>query len=107
MPAESTRRSALLTLCYVPLLGIVALAIEKNDREVRWHARNGLALFGAVAAIGLAATLIGLVLPSLGCLYGAVMLVVLVVYTLVTILAVVKALQGERLIVPGVSRYAG
>jgi uncharacterized membrane protein len=107
MPEDSARRTVLLTLCYIPLLGIVALALEKNDRDIRWHARNGLALFGAVAAIGLAATLLGLVLPSLGCLYGAVMLGALIVYTLVTILAVVKALQGERLIVPGISRYAG
>jgi uncharacterized membrane protein len=107
MSEASPRRTALLTLCYLPLLGIIALALEKNDREIRWHARNGLALFGSVAAIGLAATLVGLALPSLGCLYGIVMLVVLVIYTLVTILAVVKALQGERLIVPGVSRYAG
>jgi len=107
MPAASPRRSALLTLCYLPLLGILALAFERNDRDVRWHARNGLALFGAVAALGLAATLVSLVFPSIGCVYGVVMLVALVVYTLVTILAVVKALQGERLIVPGVSRYAG
>lgn len=107
MPEASLRRSALLTLCYLPLLGVVALAVEKGDREIRWHARNGLALFGSVAVIGLAATLAGLALPSFGCLYGVVMLLVLVAYTLVTILAIVKALQGERLIVPGVSRYAG
>jgi uncharacterized membrane protein len=106
MPEASARRSALLVLCYLPVLGIIALAAEKQDREIRWHARNGLLLFGAVAAIGVAATLAGLLLPSLGCLYGVVMFFVLVAYVLVTILAVVKAIQGERLIVPGVSRYA-
>ena len=34
------------------------------------------------------------------------MLVVLVVYTVIVILAIVKALDGERLIVPGISSYA-
>jgi uncharacterized membrane protein len=105
MPEASARRSALLLLCYLPLAGFIALAAEQ-DREIRWHARNGLLLFGAVAALGLAATLVGLLLPSFGCLYPVVMLFVLVAYTLITILAIVKALQGERLIVPGISRYA-
>ncbi len=103
----SGRRAALLVLCYLPALGLVALAIEKQDREVRWHARNGLLFFATVLVAGVAATLIGLVFPSLGCLYGVVMVFALVAYCLVTILAVVKALQGERLIVPGLSRYAG
>jgi uncharacterized membrane protein len=107
MAEASGRKAALLLLCYLPLLGLIALALEKQDRDVRWHARNGLLLFGAVAAAGIAATLIGLVFPSLGCLYGIVMLFVLVAYCLVTILGVVKAIQGERLIVPGLSRYAG
>jgi uncharacterized membrane protein len=106
MPEVSARRAALLTLCYLPVLGIIALLWAKQDREIRWHARNGLLLFGVLAGIGLAATLVGSLLPSMGCLYGVVMLVALVVYTLVTILAIVKAIGGERLIVPGISRYA-
>jgi uncharacterized membrane protein len=106
MPEASTRRAALLVLCYLPVLQVIALAVEKQDREVRWHARNGLLLFGAVAATGVAATLLGLLLPSLGCLYGVLILFVIVAYALVSILAIVKAIQGERLIVPGVSRHA-
>jgi uncharacterized membrane protein len=106
MSEASPRRAAMLVLCYLPVLQALALAIEKKDREIRWHARNGLLLLGAVVVIGVAATLAGLLLPSFGCLYGVVMLAVAVVYTLVTILAIVKAIQGERLIVPGVSRYA-
>jgi len=35
------------------------------------------------------------------------MFFVLVLYAFVAILAVVKALDGQRLLVPGVSRYAG
>jgi uncharacterized membrane protein len=107
MAEASGRRAAFLILGYLPLLGLAVLAAEKQDREIRWHARNGLLFFAAVTAAGVAATLIGLIFPSLGCLYGVVMVSVLVAYCLVTILAVVKALQGERLIVPGLSRHAG
>ncbi|HYB52380.1 MAG TPA: hypothetical protein VEG84_00800 [Thermoanaerobaculia bacterium] len=106
MPEPTARRAALLVLGYVPLAGFLVLSAEKQDREIRWHARNGLLLFAAVAALGLCATLVGLLLPSFGCLYPVVMLAALVAYTLVTILAVVKAIQGERLIVPGISRFA-
>jgi uncharacterized membrane protein len=99
-------RSALLVASYVPLLGFVALAAGRRDREIRWHAKNGLALFAAAVAVGIAATLVSVLFPSLGCVYGVAMLVAGTAYCLLVILAVVKALSGERLIVPGLSRYA-
>ena len=106
MPEASARRAAWLLLCYLPLLSAVALAVEKRDREIRWHAKNGLLLFAAVAVVGAAATVVGLLLPSFGCLYPVVMITALVLYALITILALVKAIGGERLIVPGLSRFA-
>src|SRR5215471_16379792 len=96
------RRSATLLLCYLPLLSVIALLTRNTDRDVRWHARNGLLIFGTVVLIGVSATLLGLLVPSIGCLYGVTMALTLVAYSLVTILAVVKALHGERLIVPGI-----
>lgn len=107
MPPRDSTRTALLVLSYVPLLGLVPLLRRDSDAEVRWHARNGLLLFGSVIAIGVAATVLGIAVPALSCLYGIVMFFVAVLYTVIAILAVVKALQGERLIVPGISRYAG
>ncbi len=96
----------MLVLCYLAFLGVVPLLLSR-DPEVRWHARNGLLLFGAVAAISLAATLVGTLLPALGCLYATLMFVILVLYAFIAILAAVKALDGQRLLVPGISRYAG
>ncbi len=97
----------MLILCYLPFLGFIPILAAKQNREVRWHAFNGLLLSGAVAALLILATLIGLVVPQLSCLYAIVFFVVLVLYTIIAILAIVKALEGERLIVPLVSRYAG
>lgn len=96
----------MLVLSYLAFLGFIPLIAGKRDREVRWHAANGLLLFGAVAAIGIVATVIGVLVPTLSCVYPIVMFLVLVLYVIIAILAVVKALNGERLIVPGISRYA-
>jgi|SRR5215467_7673614 len=106
MPDSRPNPAGLLILCYLTFFGFIPLLAARNNREVRWHAANGLLLFGLVVAIGVAATIIGVLVPPLSCLYGIVMFVVLVVYTIVAILAVVKALDGQRLIVPGISKYA-
>ena len=97
----------MLILSYLAFLGVVPLLFARKDPEVRWHARNGLLLFGGVAAIALVATLVGTLLPALGCLYATLMFFVLVLYAFIAILAIVKALDGQRLLVPGISRYAG
>jgi uncharacterized membrane protein len=107
MSERRAQPSLMLVLCYLPFLGFIPLLTAKQNREVRWHAANGLLLSGAVAALLIVATVVGLIVPQLSCLYAIVFFVVLVLYTIIAILAIVKALEGERLIVPLVSRYAG
>ena len=97
----------LLVLAYTGFLGFIPLLAEKEDREVQWHARNGLALFAALVALGVASTAISVFVPKLGCVYAVGMSVAVVLYVLCAVVGVVKALQGLRLYVPGVSRYAG
>ena len=108
MTAEgvSPTRPWLLVLCYLAFLGVVPLLAGSRDRELRWHAWNGVLLFAAVAAIGLAATLVGIVVPALSCLYAVAMLIASFLYLIIAILAIVKALEGQRLIIPGVSHHA-
>lgn len=106
MADKASRPSWQLVVGYLPLLGVFLLLFGQASREVRWHARNGLLLFGGVVAIGILATLPGLFFPSFTCVYGFVMFFAGIIYVIVVILAIVKALQGERLIIPGLSRYA-
>lgn len=105
---SDTRRnpSWALILSYLPLLGVFPLFLGNPSREVRWHARNGLLLFGGIAAVGALATAASVFFPSLSCLYGLGIFFAVAAYAIVVILAIVKALQGERLIFPGLSRYA-
>ncbi len=102
---HSPTRAWLFVLAYLAVFGFLALYASR-DREVRWHARNGLALFGAVTAVGVAATLVGVLAPSLSCLYAVAMLIVSVLYVSIVVLAVVKALGGQRLMIPWISTYA-
>lgn len=101
----SPARPWLLVLAYLGVLGVVAL-LATRDREVRWHARNGLLLFAAVAATGAASTIVGILVPSLSCLYAVAMMIVSLLYVLIVVLAIVKALEGQRLMIPGISPYA-
>jgi uncharacterized membrane protein len=106
MSDSRSQPTLMLVLSYLAFLGLIPLIAAKRDREVRWHAVNGLLLFGAVVAIGIVATVIGILVPPLSCVYPIVMFLVLILYTIIAILAVVKALNRERLIVPVISRYA-
>jgi predicted ribosome-associated RNA-binding protein Tma20 len=101
---SSPTRPLLLLLAYVPILGLLAAAWSR-DREVRWNAVNGQALFAAAAAVGLTATLIGVMVPSLTCLYAVGMAILALLYVSIALLAVVTALRGARLMIPGISSH--
>jgi uncharacterized membrane protein len=96
----------LLLLCYTGPLGLIPLLWSRSDRATRWHAKNGLLLFAALALVAGAATLLGIVVPRLTCAYGIAMLLAGSAYVVVVVLAVVKAFGGQRLYVAGISRYA-
>ena len=100
------KRSGLLVLSYVGFLGFLSLLAARRNPEVRWHAFNGLLLFGALAAVGVSATLIGIAVPALSCLYAVAMLIASLLYVFIVVLAIVKALNGERLMIPGISTHA-
>ena len=89
---------------YVPLFGILTLA--SRSREARWHARNGFALFLAMVVVGSLATLVSILVPSLSCLYAVAMAIVGVLFVAIDVLAAVKAFEGARLLIPGISTYA-
>jgi uncharacterized membrane protein len=99
-------RPLLLVLAYLPILGLIPLALGRRDGEVRWHALNGNLLFAAAVAAALLATLVGIVVPSFSCLYAAVMVAVLCLYVGISLLALVMALTAQRLMIPGISRRA-
>ncbi len=87
--------------------------MEKEDKNVLWHAKNGLVIFAAFVIVLIVLWIVTMVLgfvPGLGCLFSIVSFVagfgVWIGYIVLIIIAIMKAVKGERLIVPGVSEYA-
>ena len=98
----------MLVLSYLGLLALIPLLTKKEDREIQWHAKHGLVLFGAFIAAWIVFQIIIRVLPSeVGCLLGCLpWLLIWGAYIAVIILCITKATKGERFIVPGLSDFA-
>jgi uncharacterized membrane protein len=97
----------MLVLSYLGLLALIPLLVKKDDREVQWHAKNGLGL--CVAWILLWIILWGaeIVLPSvIRCGLGVVHCILGIGYLVVIILAIMKATKGERMRFPLISDFA-
>lgn len=82
-------------LCYLLgfITGIVFIVIEKENRYVRFHAFQSLAVFGALFVLSLVAGFIPVVGPVVSVLLAPVGLIL-------WILLMVKAYQGERFKLP-------
>jgi uncharacterized membrane protein len=109
----SSDKTAMLVLSYLGLLALVPLLVDKDDRNVQWHAKHGLVLFAAfiVATIALwVLTMILGMIPGVGCLVAIVSFFthmgLAIGYLVVIVMGIMKALKGERLVVPFVTPYA-
>jgi uncharacterized membrane protein len=98
-------RTMMLVLSYLGILALIPLLMKKDDREIQWHAKNGLVFFAAEIIIMVVLALSTQV-PFLGCVTWAIWCVMPLVFLVVAILAIMKALKGERFVIPGVSDFA-
>jgi uncharacterized membrane protein len=102
-PAPSAQRNiAMLVLSYLGLLALIPLIVVKDDREVQWHAKHGLVLTVAFVALSLAAS----VMTFLSGLFFFLNPLVYMGWLVVSVLAILKAINGQRLLIPGISEYA-
>lgn len=108
--AASGNRSIMIVLSYLWLLALVPLLVEKNDPEVQWHAKHGIVLMVAEIiawiALGIITMMLNFVFFALGCassLFGMLLWLAIIA---VHIVAMIKGINGQRLIIPGVSEYA-
>lgn len=98
----------MLVLSYLGLLALIPLLTKKEDREIQWHAKHGLVLFGAFVAAWILFQIVSYVLPSeISCLLGCLpWLLIWGAYIAVCILCITKAVKGERFLIPGLSDFA-
>lgn len=99
-------------LCYIcsPITGIVFLLIEKENKDVIFHAWQSL-VFGAayivvVVLLEVLAGIMGLLASVLGIIIGFFVPLVILAAFIVWIICLVKAYQGERWRIPVIGDFA-
>ena len=106
----SENRNVMIVLAYLWLLALIPLLVEKDDREVQWHAKHGLVLtvVEVVALIGLqiVVMILGAVSGGLGCIFSLLIPVLMLGILIVHVLCIVKGINGQRFLIPGVSEFA-
>ena len=107
---ESPNRGVMIVLAYLWPLALVPLLLDKGDAEVQWHAKHGLVLMIAelilLFAYIMMTSLVGLATFGLGCILGVFVVFGWIGILALHVAAIVKGVNGGRLIVPHVSEYA-
>jgi len=106
----SPNRGVMIVLAYLWPLALVPLLLEKHDSEVQWHAKHGLVLMVVElilwVAIVTVTTIVGLATLGVGCVLSLFAIFAWVGVLALHIMAIIRGINGERLIIPGVSEYA-
>jgi uncharacterized membrane protein len=109
-PSPSSNRGVMIVLSYLWLLALVPLLVEKEDKEVQWHAKHGLVLMVAEIVFWIALSIVGGLLSAVtagfGCLGVFLMPIISLAFIVLHVFAIVKGLSGQRLIIPVVSEFA-
>lgn len=103
--SPDSNRGIMIVLSYLWVLALIPLLLEKDDAEVQWHAKHGLVLFGAELILWVILAVLGMV-PILGCILVPVWLALSVAVIVVHIICIVKGINGEKFLIPGISQYA-
>ena len=108
--APAGDRTLMVVLSYLWILALIPLLTKKDDSEVQWHAKNGLALLGTEIALWIIFMILGFalrkVLLGLGCGLSVVECVVWIGFLVIRIMAIMKGVNGGRMRVPVISDFA-
>ena len=98
----SPNRGIMLVLSYLWLLALIPFVVEKNDPEVQWHAKHGLVLTVAEFLLWIVVGIVTHVIPFAGCVLWLLWPLILIF----RIFLIIKATNGQRVLIPGISQYA-
>jgi len=100
----------MIVLAYLWLLAVIPLLVEKQDPEVQWHAKHGIVLMIAELAVLFAYMLLTSIVTvaafGLGCILSLFLVFAWVGILALHVAAIIKGVNGGRLIIPGLSDYA-
>jgi uncharacterized membrane protein len=101
----SSNRGVMIVLSYLWILALVPLLVEKEDKEVQWHAKHGIVLMVAEIVFWIVFNIIIYMIPF-GCVVGLLGPLVALAFLAVHVVAIIKGLNGQRFLIPGLSEYA-
>ena len=100
----------MIVLAYLWPLALVPLLIEKHDPEVQWHAKHGIVLMIAelILLFGyiMLTSIVSLATFGLGCVLSVFLVFGWVGILALHVVAILKGVNGGRLIIPGISEFA-
>ena len=99
-------RTLMLVLSYLGILALIPLLTKKEDPDVQWHAKNGLAMSIAFFVFFIIFNIVAHFIPFLGCALAFIPCAVSIAWLAVTIIAIMKALKGDRFRLPMISDFA-
>lgn len=105
----SSNRNLMLVLSYLWIFSLVPLLVEKEDREIQWHAKHGLVLLGAEVLLMIAFSVVSTILSmtGIGCIAGcgvtAISVVVFLGFLVLHVMLMMKAINGQRMQIPGLT----
>lgn len=103
----SSNRTVMIVLSYLWLLALIPLLVEKDDKEVQWHAKHGIVLMVAELVLWVTLNIITIPLGMfLGCLLALLFPILFLAEIALHVMCIVKGVNGSRLIIPGLSQYA-
>lgn len=106
----SPNRGVMIVLAYLWPLALVPLLVEKEDADVQWHAKHGIVLMIAeliaLFAYIMVTSLVSLATFGLGCVLSLFLVFAWIGVLALHVVAMLKGVNGARLIIPGVSEYA-
>ena len=107
--SASPNRGVMIVLAYLWPLALVPLLLVKDDAEVQWHAKHGVVLMVAELVLLFAyimmTSIVSLATFGLGCVLSLLLVFAWIGILALHVAAIIKGVNGQRLIVPGVSEY--
>ncbi|HXH94403.1 MAG TPA: DUF4870 domain-containing protein [Thermoanaerobaculia bacterium] len=103
-------RTIMIVLSYLWILALIPLLTKKEDPEIQWHAKNGLALLGAEIICWIVFMILGIILSkifaALSCGVTLIQCAVWIGFLVVRVMCIVKGTSGQRFRVPVVTDMA-